>query len=182
MIEIRFAGFGGQGIVRSGYIVGKALTIFDDKYATFSQSYGPEARGGACSAQVVVDDQPVLYPYVSTADVLVAMSQEAFDKYISELKEDGTLLYDEDLVTPGELPEGITAFSIPSTRMAENHGKKIIANVVMLGFFTAVTGVVSDLAMRSAIPEYVPARLLELNLKVFDEGHEFGLAILKENE
>jgi len=178
MIEIRFAGFGGQGIVRSGYIVGKAVTIYDNKYATFSQSYGPEARGGACSAQVGVDDDVVLYPYVSDADVLVTMSQEAYNKYHTELKEGGTLLYDEDLVKATPI-KGAKMFSIPATRFAEEAGKRIIANVVMLGFFTAMTEVVSAEAMKNAIPEYVPERMLALNLEVFDRGYNYGLDILK---
>lgn len=179
MIEIRFAGYGGQGIVRCGNIVGKAAAIYDDKCATFSQSYGPEARGGACSSQVVVDDEVVLYPYVSNADVLVAMSKEAYTKYIGGLKEGGMLLYDQDLVKSPEPPKPVRMYAIPSTRIAEEMGNRIIANVVMLGFFCAITRIVSEAAMKKTIPETVPTRFTELNLRAFDQGYNYGLRLLE---
>jgi 2-oxoglutarate ferredoxin oxidoreductase subunit gamma len=180
MTEIRFAGYGGQGIIRSGIIIGKAASLFDDKFATMNQSFGPEARGGACSAQVIVSDDRILYPYVTTPNILVAMSQEGYTKYQPELGREGLLLIDEDLVqlTP---PGGkVKLHSIPATRFAEELGNRIIANVVMLGFFTAITGVVSAKAMREAIPSLVPKRFVELNLKAFDRGFEYGRAQLPE--
>lgn len=174
MTEIRFAGFGGQGIIRSGIIIGKAASLYDDKFATMNQSFGPEARGGACSAQVVVSDERVLYPYVTVPDILVAMSQEAYTKYEPELGEEGFLLIDEDLVHPKPVRGNIKLYSVPATRFAEELGNRIIANVAMLGFFTAVTGVVSVEAMKKAIPSLVPQRFVELNLKAFDRGYEYG--------
>jgi len=174
MTEIRFAGFGGQGIIRSGYIIGKAASLFDNKFATLNQSFGPEARGGACSAQVVISDDRVLYPYVTAPDILVAMSQEAYDKYEPEMNDAGLLLIDKDLVKPRKLRGKIKLYSIPATRIAEELGNRIIANVVMLGFFTAITGIVSVEAMKKAIPGSVPDRFLELNLKAFDRGLEYG--------
>jgi 2-oxoglutarate ferredoxin oxidoreductase subunit gamma len=178
MTEIRFAGYGGQGIIRSGYIIGKAASLFDDKFATLNQSYGPEARGGACSAQVVVSDDRVLYPYVTVPHVLVAMSQEGYTKYEPELGDKGLLLIDEDLVHPKPVRGKIKLHSVPATRFAEELGNRIIANVVMLGFFTAVTGAVSMEAMREALPGSVPQRFLELNLKAFDKGYDFGRELL----
>jgi len=174
LTEIRFAGFGGQGIIRSGIIIGKAVSIFDRKFATMNQSFGPEARGGACSAQVVVSGERVLYPYVTTPHVLVAMSQEAFSKYESELRDGGLLIIDQDLVKPGAVRKGVTLYSVPATRIAEELGNRIIANVAMLGFFTAVTGVVSAKAMKEALPTLVPERFVDLNLKAFAEGYRYG--------
>jgi 2-oxoglutarate ferredoxin oxidoreductase subunit gamma len=172
--EIRFSGFGGQGIIRSGHIVGKACALFDNKHATMTQSFGPEARGSACSSQLVVSDERIFYPYITRPDILVAMSQDAYDKFAGELSKKGLLLIDEDLVQPQNSHAKARTFSVPATRIAEEMGNKIIANLVMLGFFTAVTGVVSREAMKKAIPGSVPQRFLELNLKAFDRGYEFG--------
>ena len=96
--EIKFGGFGGQGIILSGIIVGRAAAIYDDKYATLTQSFGPEARGSACSASVIISDEPITYPYVVKPDILVVMSQEAYTRFGGELKADGVLLYERDLV------------------------------------------------------------------------------------
>jgi len=174
MAEIRFAGYGGQGIIRSGIIAGRAASIYDNKFATMSQSFGPEARGGACSSQLVVSENKVLYPYVTKSDVLVAMSQEGYNKFEEELSDDGILLIDEDLVKLKSPRARIKVFAIPATRFAEELGKKIVANVVMLGFFTAVTDVVSYEAMKKAIPESVPEKAVELNLQAFEKGYTYG--------
>ena len=176
MAGIRFAGFGGQGIIRSGIILGRAISIYDERFATMNQSFGPEARGGACSSQLVVSDTKVLYPYVSRTDYLVAMSQEGYTKFEHEVKDEGVLIIDSDLVTPTTQKK---AFSVPSTRFAEELGNRIIANVVMLGFFTAIAKIVSVEAMRKTIPESVPERFIELNLKAFDRGYEWGLKQLE---
>jgi len=101
--EIRFSGFGGQGIIRCALITGKALSLYDDKFATITQSFGPEARGSACSAQLVVSAQRVLYPYITAPAVLMALSQEAYDKYHPEVIPGGTLIVEEDLVKLGDL-------------------------------------------------------------------------------
>lgn len=178
LTEIRFSGFGGQGIIRSGYIVGKACSLFDKKCATMTQSFGPEARGSACSSQLVVSDERVFYPYITRPHILVAMSQDAYDKFVDELAEDGGLLIDEDLVQPQNQRAREKTFAVPATRLAEEMGNKVIANVVMLGFFTAVTGVVSGAAMRKAIPGAVPERFLDLNLKGFERGYEFGCGLV----
>lgn len=174
MAEIRFAGYGGQGIIRSGIIAGMAASIYDNKFSTMSQSFGPEARGGACSSQLVVSESKVLYPYVTKSDVLVAMSQEGYDIFEPELSEEGILLTDEDLVKHKPHSGNVKVYSIPATRFAEQLGIKIVANVVMLGFFTAVTNIVDYEAMKKAIPESVPAKALDLNLKAFEKGYEYG--------
>jgi len=172
--EIRFAGYGGQGIIRCGIIVGKAASIYDDKFATMNQSFGPEARGGACSSQLIVSDEKVLYPYVANSDILVAMSQEGYDKFVSELKPGGLLLYDEDLVKLGNPSEKYKLYPIPATRFAEELGARIIANVVMMGFFTALTTAVTVESMKKSIPESVPSRYIELNLRAFKRGYQYG--------
>jgi len=172
MSEIRFAGYGGQGIIRSGIIVGKGASIFDNKYATMNQSFGPEARGGACSSQVVLSDTKVLYPYVTFSDVLVAMSQEGYDVFEPELNEQGLLLIDEDLVKPKPVRGKIKTFIIPSTRLAEELGNRIFANVVMLGFFTAVTKLVSKEGMEKAVADSVPERFVKHNLRAFQKGYD----------
>ncbi len=182
MSEIRFSGFGGQGIIRCGLIAGKALSLFDNKQATMTQSFGPEARGSACSSQLLVSDDRVLYPYISAPEILVSMSQEAYEKYEPELRDDGILLMDKDLVKPKITREKIKTYSIPSTRIAEELGNRIIANLVMLGFFTAITSIVSPEAMKKALPGLVPGRFLELNKKAFDKGYEYGKKIMAEEK
>jgi 2-oxoglutarate ferredoxin oxidoreductase subunit gamma len=177
MTEIRISGYGGQGVIRCGYIIGKAASLFDNKYATMTQSFGPEARGSACSSQVLVSEDKILYPYVTTPDILVAMSQEAYTKFLPNLDESGILIIDDDLVTPQEAKGNIKTYAIPSTRFAEEMGAKIVANIVMLGFFTAVTGLVSPEAVKKAVSTSVPERLKDLNLKAFEKGYQFGQEI-----
>ncbi len=178
MTEIRFSGFGGQGIIRCGLITGKALALYDNKHATMTQSFGPEARGSACSSQLVVSEDRVLYPYISIPEILISMSQEAYEKYEPELKDDGILIIDKDLVKMKPAREKIKTYAIPSTRFAEELGNRIIANLVMLGFFSAITGVVSAEAMKKALPGLVPGRFLDLNIKAFDKGFNYGKELL----
>ncbi len=178
MTEIRFSGFGGQGIVRCALITGKALSIHDDKYATMTQSFGPEARGGACSSQLVVSGERVTYPYVTATDILISLSQEAYDKYESEMSDEGILIVDEDLVKSRPARGNIQMYSITSTRFAEELGNRIFANLVVLGFFTAITEIVTPEAMKKALPGLVPERFIEHNIKAFDKGFDYGEEIL----
>ncbi|MCK4360090.1 MAG: 2-oxoacid:acceptor oxidoreductase family protein [Candidatus Cloacimonetes bacterium] len=173
-VDIRFAGYGGQGIIRSGIIVGRAASIYDDKFSTMNQAFGPEARGGACSSQLLVSKSKILYPYITESDILVCMAQEAYEKFEPELKEGGLLLYDTDLVKLKKKRGKFKLHPIPATRFAEEFGHRIIANVVMLGFFTAITKVISKQSMEKTIPESVPSRFIELNLKAFVKGYEYG--------
>jgi 2-oxoglutarate ferredoxin oxidoreductase subunit gamma len=178
MTEVRLTGYGGQGIIRMGYLVGKAAAIFDGKQATMTQSFGPEARGSACSSQVVVSDGRVLYPYVNTPHIVVAMSQEGFAKHGRNIVDQGTLLIDEDLVKPDEIKKGIKFFSIPSTRLAEEMKAKIAANIVMFGFFTAVTQLITEESAKCAIKDSFKEKLIDLNLKAFDKGYQYGKELL----
>jgi 2-oxoglutarate ferredoxin oxidoreductase subunit gamma len=177
--EILIAGFGGQGIVLMGSILGKAATIHDLRHATMIQAYGPEARGGSCSSQVVISEEEILYPYVEQAQILMCMSQEGFDKNIGCLAPGGLLLWDTDLVKTPELDPGWAAYHIPATRFAEKLGTTMMANIVMLGFLSAFSDVVAVDSLRQAVLSSVPAKTRDMNAEAFDRGREYGEAILK---
>jgi len=178
--EIRITGFGGQGVVLAGYILGKAATVHDHKAATLVQSYGPEARGSACAAQVVVADERIHYPYVRRQEVLVAMSQEGFDTFLGEVVSDGVLLYDEDLVEFTPPPAGAALIAaIPATRLAEKMGRRMAANIVMLGFMVGCTDLVSVEAIREAVRTSVPPGTEEFNLAALEKGLEHAASVLQ---
>ena len=176
--EILLTGLGGQGIVLAGQVLGMGACLRDCLESTFTQSYGPESRGGACSAQVIVSDEPIHYPYVRNADILVCMSQSGYEKFRGILKEDGILIIDQDLVRTAESSGG-DVFLIPATRIAEELGRKMMANIVMLGFVTAVTGAVSLDGMLASVADSVPKGTEETNLAAFNKGYDFGQALLK---
>lgn len=178
LTEIRIAGFGGQGVILSAIVIGKAACIFENGYSTMTQAFGPEARGGACSAQVILSDEPVLYPYVTRPDVLVVMSQEAYSLFTPQLKDNGLLIIERDLVRVDALPAGARVYSVPATRLAEELGKRMVLNVVMVGFFGAVAGLLNPDSLRKAIADSVPPAFVELNLKAFDKGFEYGIKAL----
>ena len=175
MIEVRISGYGGQGVILCAMIMGRATALFDNKYSSLSQSFGPEARGSACSAQVIVDDRQILYPYLTGSDILVSMSQEAFRKFSPELRPNGMLVYESELVKPEGLAKSVKTFGIPATRIAEEGlGKVIFLNVVMVGFLTAVTGLATKDSARKSVSQSVPEHTIEKNLKAFDLGFEYG--------
>jgi 2-oxoglutarate ferredoxin oxidoreductase subunit gamma len=167
--EIRITGFGGQGVVLAGHIIGHACAVNAGKHATMIQSFGPEARGSACSTTLAVCDTEVLYPYIGRPDVFVVMSSEGYEKYRDELKDDGILVYEKDLVTIRPKP-GQRAYGVSSTRIAEELGRAIVQNIVILGFFAAATRIVPVEKMREAVVESVPKGTEELNLRAFDAG------------
>ncbi|MEA3475656.1 MAG: 2-oxoacid:acceptor oxidoreductase family protein [Candidatus Cloacimonadota bacterium] len=172
-LKVKISGFGGQGIILSAYIVGKAASIYDGKHASMTQAYGPEARGGACSSQVVISSYEIDYPLVDTADVLIALSQEGYDTFFPILKKDGILLYDSDLVTHLKSNTKVIPKPIPATRIAENLGKTIVANIVMLGFATTQAKIATPEAMKKSIKESVPQKFVDLNLTAFQIGLEY---------
>jgi 2-oxoglutarate ferredoxin oxidoreductase subunit gamma len=180
LTEIRIAGFGGQGVILSAMVLGKAASIFQHGFATVTQNFGPEARGGACSAQLILSDSPILYPYVTQPDIFVVMSQEAYARFGPELKEGGTLIVEQDLVRVSELDKQkeIKIYSVPATRIAEELGKKMVLNSVMVGFFTALTHLLEADAVRKAVADSVPASFRDLNLRAFQKGFEQGTAAL----
>jgi len=177
--EILITGFGGQGIVLTGNILGKAATIFDQKHATMTQSYGPEARGGSCSSQVVISEEEILFPYVEAPEILISMSQEGFDKGRDSLAPDGLLVWDTDLVNVDERGLERNTFHVPATRFAEELGNKMMANIVMLGFVSAISDLVRPESLKEAVLDSVPPRTKENNAKAFDRGREYGEAILR---
>ncbi len=176
LTEIRIAGFGGQGVILAAIVVGKAAAIFEGGFATMTQSFGPEARGGACSAQVILSQEPILYPYVTQPDILVVMSQEAYGRFVPELKENGLLIVEEDLVRVSDLKPGVRVFSCPATRLAEELGKRMVLNSVMVGFFAAVTGLLQADSLQQAVADSVPETFKDLNLKAFDKGFRYGIS------
>ena len=178
LTEIRLAGFGGQGVILSAIVLGKAASIYQGGFATMTQNFGPEARGGACSAQLVLSDSPVLYPYVTQPDIMVILSQEAYVRFGSEVKDGGILIIEQDLVRVSDVSKSVQVFSIPATRIAEDLGKRMVLNSVMVGFFTAVTNLLDPDAVRKAVADSVPPNFRDLNLKAFENGLEYGIAAL----
>ena len=170
--EIRLAGFGGQGIISAGVILGKAAALYGGKEAVLTQSYGPEARGGACAAELVISDEPIDYPLVSQPDFVVCMSQEAFNKYGAAVAEGARLVVDTDLVQSSTRKGWLR--HVPATRLAEELGNRMCANVVMLGFFAAVTGVVPREALEEAVRTTMRPRFVDLNLRAFAQGFEYA--------
>lgn len=166
--EIRLAGEGGQGMILAGIILAEAAAIFDNKNATQTQSYGPEARGGASKAEVVISQGEIDHPEVIMADVLVAMSQEACDKYAGNLKKDGLLIVDQERV--GRVPSN-RAIKVPITRLAqESSGKSITASVVALGVLVGLTGVVSRNAITRSVANRAPKGTEEMNQAALSAG------------
>jgi 2-oxoglutarate ferredoxin oxidoreductase subunit gamma len=180
--EIRITGLGGQGVILSGYIIGKAASIFNNQHATLTQSFGPEARGSACSAQVIVSDDRVLYPYVTAPQIMVAMSNDGYLKYKDTVAKNAIILYDSDLVKVEEQGAKTRNYGIPATRFAEDIGRKIVLNIIMLGFFGAVTQLMPREAFHKAVKNSVPPGTEELNLKAFDKGYDYGLQLIKESK
>lgn len=176
--EIKTGGLGGQGVILAGMIIGRAASILHTKYATLTQSFGPEARGSACGASIVVSDDPVDYPYVTHPDILVVMSQEACNRFAPEMAPDGVLLFEADFVEPRDLRDGVRAYGIPATRIAEGLNRRMVANIVMVGFFASVTGLLPVSALRDSVEDSVPSGTETLNLAAFDRGYEYGVNLL----
>ncbi len=176
--DIRIAGFGGQGIILAGIVIGKAASIYDNVFAVQTQSYGPEARGGASRTEVVISDSEIDYPKVQHPDIFVAMSHEALIKYLDDLKDGGILIVDPDMIKEEEIlpfieKHNINYFKAPATKTAtEKIGLGIVANIVMIGAITRATRVVSEEAARNAIAESVPPGTEKKNIAAFEAGLE----------
>lgn len=172
--EIRVAGFGGQGVIMAASVIGKANCLYQEGFSTMIQNFGPEARGGACSAGLILSNEPILYPYLTEPRLMVVMSQEAFTKYAQEISPKGILLIEQDLVRVSNLKTGVRVYACPATRIAEQLGKRMMQNIVMVGFFAAITDIVSVDALKKAVASSVPPHTREMNLKAFDAGFEYG--------
>ena len=170
--EVRFSGFGGQGIILSAVILGRAAVMYDNRFAVQTQVYGPEARGGASMSALIIDDTPILYPKVADPDIYVIMSQEGFEKYGAHARNDAVMLVDSTLVY--SRPD-CRYIEIPATREAkETLGRDIVANIVMLGALAASTHLVSEAALEKAILDSVPKGTEGLNLKAMKKGIELA--------
>jgi 2-oxoglutarate ferredoxin oxidoreductase subunit gamma len=178
-VEVRFAGFGGQGIIKSGIIVGTAACIHARKNAVQTQSYGPESRGGACKSEVVIAEDQIDFPKVVKPDILIVMSQHAYNEYAEDLKSGGTLIMDSHMIPHEKELSKTKIFRVPATKMAEKIGRRIVANIVMLGAATAITNLLDKRAVREAIKGNVPRGTEKLNLKAFEKGYEFGNCLLR---
>ncbi len=173
-IDIIYGGTGGQGIVLAGYITGKAAAVHENLHSVFIPSYGAEARGGKARSCIAISNEKIDYPYVWNADIMMIMSQQAYDAYISMLKKNGILIVDEDLVKLDDRAKHAKVYKIPATRIAERLGHRIVANIVMLGFIVGITKIVSFDSMKKSVEESVPKRFLELNLKALKEGYDYA--------
>jgi 2-oxoglutarate ferredoxin oxidoreductase subunit gamma len=171
--EIRIAGFGGQGTVLAGYLLGKAFSLYQGLEAVMTQSYGPEARGGAASSNIVVADREIAFPFVQKADILIALSQEAYSKFQQETSPEALILLDTSMVEPDTDDE---VLGLPATEIAEKLGHRIVANVVMLGYLCACQEWISAEALEQAIRTTVKEKTIDLNLKAFMKGHERAAA------
>lgn len=177
--HVLITGFGGQGIIMAGDILGTAATLYDGKFATMTQAYGPEARGGACSAQIIIGEEEILFPYIKEPHVLICLSQEGYSKNIGSLRNGGMLLLDSDLVRTKDISPDVTAYTIPATRFAEELGNKMMANIVMLGFLAAICDVIGAEALRKAVLTSVPEPTRKNNARAFERGRDYGKAALK---
>jgi len=170
--EIRFSGFGGQGIILAAVITGRAAVMYDAKYAVQTQVYGPEARGGASMSAVIIDDDPILFPKVTDPDIYVIMSQEGFEKYGVQAGAGAVMLLDSTLVFSRPPCPYI---EIPATGDARTTlGREIVANIIMLGALVEATGVVSRNAIEKAILDSVPKGTESLNVKAMQRGFELA--------
>ena len=168
--EMRFAGSGGQGMMLMGDIFAQAVGGFAEKEIVLTRSYGPEARGGACRSELITDVKPINYPSVRRPDFVLAMSQQACDKYHADMGDDGIMLIDPRFVR--KVPAGLKrVYSIPMTQLAEEvTGKALAANVVAIGAIAALTGVVDTALVERAIQEHFAPKLRESNDKAFAAG------------
>jgi len=176
--QIRIGGFGGQGVILSGIIVGRGAAIHAGLHATLVQSFGPEARGSSSSAELIVSDEPIWYPYVTDLDMLVVLSQDAYNRFSPALRVGGLLVTEADLVTPQPLVPGARHFVVPATRLAEEIGRKIVLNIITVGFFGAVSRLMPQASLEQAVKESVPPGTLDLNLRAFRKGWDAGVEAL----
>jgi len=172
-IEIRICGLGGQGVILAGQILGRAA-VYDGRNAVQTQSYGAEARGTTAKSEVIISDTQIGFPMVRKCDILVAMSQEALDKNVKDLKDDGLLLIDGKMVK--NLPKiNAKIYSVQATQIAEEDFKeRLYANMVILGALNWLTKIVREESMEKAIKDTVPKNSFTVNLLAYKKGRELG--------
>ena len=174
-VQVILSGFGGQGVIMAGEILGRAVAVVEGRNAVMAQSYGPESRGGACKTEVILADGDIAYPRVVSPDIVVVLSQEAYRQVGRRRPAECLLIAEEDLVTlDQEAENGRAVLRVPATRLAEQLGRRIVLNIVMLGYLCGATRVASPEAMKHAIAASVPKGTEGLNLKAFDAGYEYA--------
>lgn len=173
-VEVRLSGFGGQGLVLAGIVLGRAAVVNEGRNAVMAQSYGPESRGGASCAEVIIDDSEIDYPHVVAPDVVLVLSQEAYVRYGKSREKEVLLIAEKDIVELDPAAEkGRKVLRVPFTAIAEKVGRRIVLNMVALGFLCRATGLVGREALREAIKVSVPKGTDEINLRAFDAGYEY---------
>jgi len=175
LMEVVLSGFGGQGVIKAGQILGRAVAIHEGRNAVMGQSYGPESRGGACKTEVIIADGEIAYPRVVAPDIAVVLSQEAYRQVGLGRPADCLLIAEEDLVqVDAEAERGRRVARVPATKLAEQLGRRIVLNIVTLGFLCGTTGIVSADALKKTIVESVPKGTEQLNLRAFEAGYEYA--------
>lgn len=172
--NVMFCGFGGQGIVLAGVILGRAA-VNDGLNAAQAASYGSEARGSACRSEIILSRQPIVYPHIRQADILGALSQQGYDLFYGRLKDEGSILaYDSSLIQIKEdLPFRQAGFSATESAIKEI-GKKMVANIIFLAAVVNRTGIVSRKSLEAAIRESVPEIYIDVNIKALEIGWGMG--------
>ena len=178
--EIRIAGLGGQGIVTAGVMIGRAASVFGGKNVTLAQSYGPESRGGASKVEVIVSDEKIFYPKIRKPSLVAVMSQEAYRKNINDVNGSAIVVIDPDMVQEDQLNHARKNYRVPATRIAEGLGKRIVANMVMVGAIIGLTNMMDTASVEKAIAKYAPRGTEELNLSAFKSGYEYACKLLQE--
>jgi 2-oxoglutarate ferredoxin oxidoreductase subunit gamma len=180
--EVRIAGLGGQGIVTAGVMIGRAASVFGGKNVTLAQSYGPESRGGASKVEVIVSDEKINYPRLRKPSLVAVMSQEAYQKNISDLNGETIVIIDPDMIQEDELNHTARTYRVPATRIAERLGKKIVSNMVIVGAIIGLTNMVNTASVEKAIAKYTPRGTEQLNLTAFKNGYDFARGLLQEQK
>ena len=168
--SIRFSGAGGHGLIQAARILAEAAAIYDNKNAAESCSYGPEARGSASRAEIIVSDETIDYPRIDTVDFLLTLTQEAYDKYIPDLVPNGTLVTDRDVQKDDQAADK-KIFSVPFLEIAEEAcGRPSMVNIVALGFFARMNDIVSGKSIRQAILARIPKKSEDIYMKAYEAG------------
>lgn len=175
-LNIRFCGFGGQGIILSAVILGTAVVIKRGQYAVQTQSYGSEARGGECQSELIISNKPINSPTTEKKDILVAMFQTALEKYLPTLRAKGKLIIDSKLIKKIP-PTKAIVYKVPATETAIKLGNRIAANMVILGFIQHASGLITRNDLIEVVSDFVPEEYLNLNLRAIDAGIEFAKEI-----
>jgi 2-oxoglutarate ferredoxin oxidoreductase subunit gamma len=168
--SIRLSGAGGHGLIQAARIIAEAAAIYDNKNASESCSYGPEARGSASRAEIIISDEPIDYPRVEKADFLIALTQQALDKYLKDIGPEACILVDSSIEMPADIPDA-TVFSVPLLDMAETEcGKTSMANIIALGYFAGANDVIGEGSIRQAILGRIPKNSEATYIRAFEAG------------